>query len=141
MGSVDELYPKIILDHRRDPRNRGTCPGGTACAEQDNPLCGDRITLTIRLVDDRIDCIAFEGQGCSICLAASSMMTEAVSGLTVGQALELGEGFRLLMRGESVDEDELGDLMALGSVAGFPVRIKCALLPWRALEEALGQRP
>jgi nitrogen fixation NifU-like protein len=138
---VDELYQEIILDHYRDPRNRGTCPGGTLCAEQDNPLCGDRITLSILLNGDRIDCIAFEGQGCSISLAAASMMTEAVKDLTIDQALELGESFRLLMRGESVDEDRLGDLMALGGVAKFPVRIKCALLPWMALDDALGGQP
>jgi len=137
---LDDLYQELILDHYRAPRHKGPCPGCGREVKQDNPLCGDVITLRLEVQDKTIARIAHEGQGCSISQASASMMAEAVLGQPVAQALELGQSVRALMRGESPSaeqEQALGDLMALQGVASFPVRVKCALLPWTALQEAL----
>jgi nitrogen fixation NifU-like protein len=133
---IEELYQEIILDHYRSPRHRGRCPHCGRTAHRDNPLCGDEITLGLELSEGTIARVVFEGQGCSISQASASMMAEAVDGLGVERALELAASVRRLMHGEPPEED-LGDLMALSGVARFPVRVKCALLPWTALVEAL----
>jgi len=133
---MDELYQEIILDHHRNPRHRDGCVGCTLSVHQDNPLCGDEITLGLEIEDGVIVRAGYEGQGCSISTASASMMAESVKGQPVARARALFEMMRRMMHGESPDED-LGDLMALGGVARFPVRVKCALLPWTALNEAL----
>lgn len=135
---LDDLYQELILDHYRAPRNKGACPDCQRSAHQDNPLCGDEITLALDVEQGRIARIAHDGVGCSISQASASMMSEAVAGLPVERALELGEAVRRMMHGAEPDEEALGDLVALQGVARFPVRIKCALLPWTALKEALG---
>jgi len=141
---LDELYQEIILDHHRNPRNKGRCPGCGRTAQHDNPLCGDEITLGVEVEQGCIKAIAHDGHGCAISQASASMMTEAVMERSVEQALLLGEAVRQMMHGEAptaAQEESLGDLMALAGVAKFPVRIKCALLPWMALEEALSSDP
>jgi nitrogen fixation protein NifU and related proteins len=136
--SLDDLYKEVILDHYKAPRNKRGLPGATVSRHQNNPLCGDEITLHARLDDRAIVEVAFEGQGCSISQASASMLTEAVAGLSVGEAEELTERFRGMMEGKvDPDEDTFGDLMALKGVVKYPVRIKCAVLAWDVLQEAL----
>lgn len=135
---MDELYQEIILDHYRRPRHRDGCPGCALSVHQDNPLCGDEITLGLDVADGTIVRVGYEGQGCSISTASASMMAEMVEGKSVAKARELFETVRRMMHGEAPGAD-LGDLMALEGVARFPVRVKCALLAWTALNEALGK--
>ncbi len=136
----DELYQEIILDHYRDPRNKCSEQEVAAgnCVKHENPLCGDELLLSVELDrdDGRIANICFAGHGCSISQASASMMTEAVRGHSREQALEIVERVREMMRGGEPDED-LGDVEALQGVSKFPVRIKCALLAWMALKDAL----
>src|SRR5687767_14981521 len=123
--SVDDLYREIILDHYRAPRNKRRGVDGAISVKHDNPLCGDELALAVDLNDGQLADVAFDGRGCSISQASASMMTEAVKGMKVGDALELTETVRLMMHGEKPSGD-LGDLMALEGVAKFPVRVKCA---------------
>jgi len=136
--SFDELYQEIILDHYRSPRNRcADAQSGKICVKHENPLCGDELSLSLELSGDgTIEKICFSGQGCAISQASASMMTGAVKGLTTRSAGELIETVRLMMHGEPPAGD-LGDIEALEGVADFPVRIKCALLAWMALKDAL----
>jgi nitrogen fixation protein NifU and related proteins len=135
--SVEDLYREIILDHYRSPRNKRRGVEGAVSVKHDNPLCGDELFLSVDVQDGSLSDVAFDGKGCSISQASASMMTEAVTGHSVEEALELAETIRLMMHGESPDGD-LGDLMALEGVAKFPVRVKCALLAWMALKDVLG---
>jgi nitrogen fixation NifU-like protein len=134
--SVDELYGEIILDHYRKPRNKGPLMGVTSLVHHDNPLCGDEIDLGLEISEGRIKRITFQGHGCAISQASASMMTEAVQGITLSAALELSEAIRQMMHGKSPTHD-IGDLIALEGVAQFPVRVKCALLAWTALQDAI----
>ena len=134
---MDDLYQEIILDHYRAPRNQGTCPRCGRRVRHDNPLCGDEITLEVNMDGETIEAIAFEGQGCSISMASASMMTELVKGKAMGDALDDVEAVRKMMHGDTPERD-LGDAESLEGVAKFPVRVKCALLPWMALKDALG---
>jgi nitrogen fixation protein NifU and related proteins len=134
--SVDDLYQEIILDHYRSPRNKRACDGNATRVHHDNPLCGDELDLYVQVEDGRIRQATFQGQGCAISQASASMMTEAVEGKTVAEALSLGETMREMMHGHPA-ATEVGDLVALEGVAKFPVRVKCALLAWVALRDAL----
>ena len=134
--SVDDLYREIILDHYRSTRNKRRGVEGAIAVKHDNPLCGDELHLAVDIQGGSLSDVAFDGKGCSISQASASMMTEAVVGKSVKDALELAETIRLMMHGEHPGED-LGDLMALEGVAKFPVRVKCALLAWMALKDAL----
>jgi len=136
--ALDDLYQEIILDHYRSPRNRGACEECDHSVHHDNPLCGDELDLALQLERGRIHRIAFSGRGCSISQASASMMTERVKGETLEQALSIAEVVRRMMHGEPPAVD-LGDLMALEGVSRFPVRVKCALLPWMALRDALSR--
>jgi nitrogen fixation NifU-like protein len=137
--ALEDLYQEIILDHYRSPRNRGACEGCDLSAHHVNPLCGDELDLGLQLDDrGRIGRIAFQGLGCSISQASASMMTERVKGETLERALAIAEAVRRMMHGEPPSED-LGDMMALEGVSRFPVRVKCALLPWMALRDALSR--
>ena len=138
--SLDDLYKEVILDHYKSPRNKGPLEGATASLHQNNPLCGDDITIHARVENGTVAAITFEGQGCSISQASVSMLTEAVSGRPVEEAATLASDFRSLMEGRAdPDEDALGDLMALKGVVKYPVRIKCAVLGWDILQDALGR--
>ena len=142
--SVDDLYREIILDHYRSPRNKRRGVEGAIAVKHDNPLCGDELHLTVDVQNGSLADVAFDGKGCSISQASASMMTEAVQGKSVNDALELTEAIRQMMHGTHPGErwaDDMGDLMALEGVAKFPVRVKCALLAWMALKDALGQVP
>jgi nitrogen fixation NifU-like protein len=134
--ALDDLYREVILDHYRHPRNRGRLDPSDIAAEGANPLCGDELALFVRLHDGRVADVRFEGRGCSISQASASMMTEAIKGRTLGEARRLVAKFKGMMHGEEPAED-LGDLAALQGVRKFPVRIKCATLPWVAFEQGL----
>ena len=137
--SLDDLYKEVILDHYKSPRNRRGLGDATVSHHGNNPLCGDEITVHARLDDGRLAEVTFEGQGCSISQASASMLTEAVGGLSVSEAEGLAERFRAMMEGKvEPDEDSFGDLAALKGVVKYPVRIKCAVLAWDTLQEALG---
>jgi nitrogen fixation NifU-like protein len=137
---LDDLYREIILDHFRKPRNKGALDTPHVCAEGMNPLCGDEISLYVNVEDGRIEDIGFAGRGCSISQASASIMTEDVKGQPVGEARDLARRFREMMTGGGpVPDDKTGDLEALQGVAQFPARVKCAMLSWNVLEQALDE--
>ena len=135
---LNDLYRDVILDHNRRPRNFGALEPADAGAEGFNPMCGDRLTLRLRLAGGTISDIRFEGQGCAISTASASLMTEAVKGKTRAEALELFDRVhRLLTDDEAGAGEELGKLAALSGVREYPARVKCASLCWHTLESAL----
>jgi nitrogen fixation NifU-like protein len=135
---LDDLYQELILDHYRRRRNAGALDEPSVAVDHDNPLCGDEVHLELLIDDGRVAEVRHSGQGCSISQASASMMSEAAAGLPVDEALALVEHFRLMMHGQAEpDEDRLGDAIALEGVAKYPVRIKCALLSWMALRDAI----
>ncbi len=136
-----DLYQEVILDHNRRPRNFGTLPDANRSAEGNNPLCGDRITVHLRVEDDRVQGISFQGSGCAISTASASLMTDALQGKTVAEAHELFRGFHeLVTRGREGDLEEMGKLAVFEGVREFPIRVKCATLAWHTLEAALRQQ-
>jgi nitrogen fixation protein NifU and related proteins len=135
---LKELYRDVILDHNRRPRNFGRIEPCDSHAEGHNPLCGDRLTVWLRLKDDRIEDIRFEGKGCAISTASASLMTEAVKGKDRKTVHELyGRIHSLLTREDAVADASLGKLAALSGVREFPARVKCASLCWHTLNAAL----
>lgn len=135
---LKDLYRDVILDHNRHPRNFGRVTGGDREAEGHNPLCGDRLTVSVRLEGERIADIRFEGQGCAISTASASLMTEAVKGKERTAVQELfGKVHALLTRPEATADASLGKLAALSGVREFPARVKCASLCWHTLNAAL----
>jgi nitrogen fixation protein NifU and related proteins len=140
--SLEELYKEVILDHYRSPRNKGRLDPHDVVLERNNPLCGDEIELFLKFDGENVEGIAFEGKGCSISQASASMMTEKVKGLSAKDAQALAESIKTMMAGEDGgDEKTLGDLVSLKGVVKYPVRIKCALLGWNTLVEALEESP
>lgn len=139
---LNSLYQQLILEHYKHPRNKGALEDADARAHLNNPTCGDEVWLMLKLDGDRIADAKFVGDGCSISQASVSMMTQLVIGRTRAEAMELMGKFTALMHGDAeVAKDRaLGDLRALAGVAKFPVRVKCALLGWNAMEEALGPK-
>ena len=136
--SLEELYKEVILDHYRSPRNKGRLDTHDVALERNNPLCGDEIELYVKFEDDDVNGIKFEGKGCSISQASASMMAEKVEGMDAKEARALVESIKRMMAGdEEGNADELGDLVSLKGVVKYPVRIKCALLGWNTLQEAL----
>lgn len=143
MPDLRELYQETILDHSKKPRNFHELAGADATAVGHNPLCGDRVTVYLRLGEDRIADIGFVGQGCAISKASASLMTDAVKGKSRAQAKELFEKFHKMVTGrpgDAVDTASLGKLAVLSGVCEFPVRVKCASLPWHTLEAALASK-
>lgn len=137
-AELDDLYRDIIIDHYRNPRHKGHLDAPSATHEGLNPLCGDEVTVEVRLEDGRLADVAYTGSGCSISQSSASMMTEAVAGKPVDEAKHLIGDFTAMMRGsDDIDPEVLGDLEALSGVRKFPVRIKCATLAWHTLDEAL----
>jgi nitrogen fixation NifU-like protein len=137
---LNALYQSIILDHNRRPRNFREMLDADRRAAGQNPLCGDEMTLWVKLRDDRIEDVSFVGTGCAISKASASIMTTAVKGKTQPEAVALFERFHdLVTRGPSAQPDDpsLGSLAAFSGVSRFPVRVKCASLPWHALRAAL----
>jgi nitrogen fixation NifU-like protein len=138
LGGLDDLYQELILDHYKKRRNRGTLDAPTIAVEHNNPLCGDQVHLEVLIDGERVADLAYTGDGCSISQASASMMSEVVKGHSTAEALSLVEHFRQVMHGtEEPDEHRLGDAVALGGVAKFPARVKCALLSWMALKDAI----
>ena len=133
----DELYREVILDHYRRPRNAGALAAPTHQAEGANPVCGDEIELDVAIEGDVICEMAFRGQGCSISQSSASMMTERVCGGTIADAHRVMQLFEAQLVESAEPDPLLGDLEALQGVAQFPVRVKCALLCWKVLREAL----
>lgn len=140
MTNLDALYQELILEHNRKPKNFRAMADATRVVEGRNPLCGDALTLWVRLEGDRVADVSFQGQGCAISKASASLMTQAVHGKTREEAERLFTLFHDLVTGEVDAEDhkaELGPLRALGGVAKFPIRVKCASLAWHTMKAAL----
>ncbi len=135
-----ELYQEVILDHYRRPRNFRALEHADRHAAGRNPLCGDVVDVYLRLGGGRIVDIAFQGQGCAICTASSSLMTEALAGHTMEEALALFASFHELLTADGAQVGGLGKLEAFAGVREFPVRVKCATLPWHTFKAALEQR-
>ena len=135
----DHLYQTLVLEHGRHPKNRGPLPGATHAARGDNPLCGDRVDVSLVLDGDRIADARFEGAGCAIALASASMMTEAVRGRSRAEVEVLCRAFDELLSGagSAGASRVLGDLNAFAGVRRYPVRVKCARLSWQTLLAAL----
>lgn len=143
MPDLRELYQETILDHSKRPRNFREIPDATAKAVGHNPLCGDRVTVYLRLDDGKIADVGFVGQGCAISKASASLMTDAVKGKTKEQAHVLFEKFHTMVTGrpgDPVDTQTLGKLAVLSGVCEFPVRVKCASLAWHTLDAALERK-
>ena len=134
---LNDLYRDVILDHNRRPRNFGNLDSADASVEGFNPLCGDHLTLRLKLDDDTISDIRFEGQGCAISTASASLMTEAVKGKRREEALDLFERVHQLLTDDAAPAEGLGKLAALSGVREYPARVKCASLCWHTLASAL----
>jgi nitrogen fixation NifU-like protein len=135
---LNDLYRDVILDHNRQPRNFGALEPADASVEGFNPMCGDHLTLRLRLNQDTISDIRFEGQGCAISTASASLMTEAVKGKSRGEALKLFDRVHQLLTDDAAPPaEELGKLAALSGVREYPARVKCASLCWHTLASAL----
>ena len=139
MSNLHELYQEILLEHNNKPRNFRKLPDANRQADGYNPLCGDQITLYLRVEDDVIADVSFQGVGCAISRASASMLTQSVKGETLAKAWEIFDGFHALITDPEadVDYDLLGDLEMLSGVSAFPTRIKCAVLPWHTLTAAI----
>jgi nitrogen fixation protein NifU and related proteins len=136
--ALDDLYQEVVLEHKRSPRHFGTLAAPTHEAQGRNPQCGDEVRVQLRIEDGRLREVAFSGQGCAICIASTSMMTEAVLGQEVATAHALQQRFRAVLTGQAEPgEVPLGKLECMAGVRGYPSRIKCALLGWHALMHAL----
>jgi nitrogen fixation NifU-like protein len=139
-ADLQDLYQEVILDHNKRPRNYRAIEGGQQ-AEGYNPLCGDRLTVYLRIDNGRIQDVSFEGSGCAISKASASLMTDAVKGKTVAEATALFERFhRMITRSPDEPADDLGKLSVLAGVRQFPVRVKCASLAWHTLHSAVEGR-
>lgn len=137
--SFDDLYRDLIVDHSKRPRNFGALDDPTHYCEGHNPLCGDNVTIYLRIQDGIVEGARFDGNGCAISTASASMMTEAIKGKSVREVEELFERFRsrLTSEEEPEPEEDLGSLESLVGVREYPMRVKCATLPWHALHAAL----
>mgnify|MGYP005817322393 CR=1 FL=1 len=132
-----DLYQEVILDHNKRPRNFGTIEGAAQAAGH-NPMCGDRVSVYVRLDGDRVAEARFTGNGCAISKASASMMTEAVTGLTAGQVRDMFRTFQDMVTGlVEADDEKVGKLVALSGVKEYPSRVKCAMLAWHALQAAI----
>jgi nitrogen fixation NifU-like protein len=139
-NKLDVLYRQVIMDHYKNPRNRGVIEDDSLTINMNNPTCGDRIQLTLKVENDIVVDAKFEGEGCSISMSSASMMTQAIKGKPIEEALELANTFSDMVQGKDIEVDEdldLGDIEALSGVCKFPARIKCATLAWKAMEKAL----
>jgi nitrogen fixation NifU-like protein len=136
--ALDDIYKEVILDHYKNPRNKRELPGAELQCHANNPLCGDEITVFAHVADGTVAEVTFLGAGCSISQSSASMMTEAVSGSSLDEARATADRFRGMMAGEvEPDEESFGDLVALKGVVQYPIRIKCAVLAWDVLQDAL----
>ncbi len=139
---LQSLFQEVILDHYKRPRNRGHLPDATATVHMNNPTCGDEVVLRVKLEGETIVDAKFEGTGCSISQASISMMTQLLKGKSTGDAVAAMRRFTEMMHGDAAAarDKQLGDLRSLAGVSKFAARVKCALLGWNALEEALKEK-
>jgi nitrogen fixation NifU-like protein len=138
--SLRELYQEVILDHSRHPRHFGVLEHATHKAEGHNPLCGDRVTVSLALKDGRVADIKFQGKGCAISQASASMMTDMLAGRTLEEAEKLMQGFVHLVKGEDaadLSEDDREHLDVMAGISEFPMRVKCATLAWHTFHNAV----
>jgi nitrogen fixation NifU-like protein len=138
-AKIEALYQNIILDHYRAPRNKGELPGATGSAHLANPTCGDDVTVAAIVDAGVVRETRFSGESCSLAQASASMMTELTRGATVGAVRRTRGALERMLKREPVTHDALGELVAFEGVARYPGRINCVLMPWRALESALGE--
>ena len=138
-NNLDQLYRSVIMDHYKNPRNKGSLAEDSVTIDMNNPTCGDRIHLTLKVEDGIVKDAKFDGEGCSISMSSASMMTQIIKGKKIEEALELADIFSKMMLGEEFDDEkyDLGDVEALQGVAKFPARIKCATLAWKAMEKGV----
>jgi nitrogen fixation protein NifU and related proteins len=137
-NNLDQLYRQVIMDHYKNPRNKGVLEDDSLTINMNNPTCGDRIQLTLKVEDGKVVDSKFEGEGCSISMSSASMMTQAIKGKSIEDAIKLSKIFSDMMLGSEYDDNiDLGDIEALQGVAKFPARIKCATLAWKAMEKGL----
>ena len=137
-SELDDLYQEIILDHYRSPRNQKKLDNVDIESEGFNPFCGDKVLLSIKLEHGIVDQVSFEGNGCSISQASASMLTNLIKGATLDKARSFYSSFREMMHGKPKDTlEDLGEAAVLEGVRQFPIRIKCALLAWVALEDGI----
>jgi nitrogen fixation NifU-like protein len=136
---TDALYQELILDHNRKPKNFRVMEHADRRVEGHNPLCGDQLTLWVKLAGEKIEDVSFQGQGCAISKASASLMTTSVKGKTRAEAEQLFDKFHDLVTGklDEAQQKELGSLRAFGGVSKFPLRVKCASLAWHTLKSAL----
>jgi nitrogen fixation protein NifU and related proteins len=140
-NNLETLYRQVIMDHYKNPRNRGVIEGDALTVDMNNPTCGDRIQLQLQVEDGKVKDAKFEGEGCSISMSSASMMTQAIKGKTIEEALEMSKHFSEMMLGEELDSElDLGDAEALSGVSQFPARIKCATLAWKAMEKGVNHK-
>jgi nitrogen fixation NifU-like protein len=140
MSELDELYQEVILDHNRSPRNFHALAGANRKAQGYNPLCGDQVTVYVKLADGTIEDISFQGSGCAISKASASLMTSELKGKTESEAQELFNNVHKMLTGESEGADsagKVGKLAILAGVCKFPARVKCASLAWHTVNSAL----
>lgn len=142
MSGLESLYQELILDHAKHPRGIGLAPDGpdAASSHQRNPVCGDEITVRVRVEDGAVGELTWEGAGCSISQASASMLAELAVGMPRSEASAMIDRFREALRSRGaipLDEDEFGDAAALSGVSRYSARVKCAMLAWVALEDAL----
>lgn len=146
MADLRDLYQEVILDHNKNPRNFGSLSDANRCARGSNPLCGDEISLSLKVVDGVIDDVSFEGVGCAISTSSASLMTERVKGKSQGEVEKLFGHVHSLMTGESAEEvasskNLLGKLIVFEGVQEYPIRVKCATLAWHTLKAAMAKSP
>lgn len=142
MSDLRELYQEMILDHGRNPRHHHTMPLANRSANGFNQLCGDRLTVYLKIEQEKITGISFEGSGCAISMASASLMSEILTGKTLNQAEALFASFHQLLTSEATTSEQLHDLEKLAVFAGvkaYPARVKCATLAWHTLQAALKQ--
>ena len=139
MSGLSELYQEILLEHNSKPRNYRKVEDASSSAEGYNPLCGDQITLYLKVVDDVVEDVGFQGVGCAISRASASMMTQSIKGKSLCEAGGIFDAFHSMIThpGQEPDYDTLGDLETLAGVNEYPTRIKCAILAWHTMRSAL----
>lgn len=140
LDQIRDLYQEVVFDHNRNPRNFRVMEDANRKIEGFNPLCGDRITLYVKVIDGKIEDVSFQGAGCAISTASASLMTEIVQGKTEQEAEQLFELFHRITTGKNGDEtnlEDLGKLAVLAGVRAYPARVKCATLAWHSLQSAL----
>ena len=139
MSNLEALYQEVILDHNRKPRNFREMDNADHKVEGRNPLCGDEITLWLKLDGDKVGDVSFKGSGCAVSKSSASLMTAAVKGKTLAETRQLFDRFHDMITGKMSETERatMGSLAALGGVSKFPLRVKCASLSWHALKSAL----